>query len=89
MEEDWTTFSPLGLTLKYDYIEIDIPNNYGHVNIVDVEKQQIILELFIDLNKQEVKKSGSLEGYSIKEDDLIMEITGNVTYFIEEGISNP
>ncbi|MGR9049628.1 hypothetical protein ACQ4XT_13465 [Halobacillus faecis] len=89
MEEDWTTFSPLGLVIKYDYVKIDVLNNYGEVNIVDLRNEKVLMKLFINLKEDVVEKEGSLENYDMDEEATITEIKGNVEYFISKGITNP
>ena len=89
MEEDWTTFSPLGLVIKYDYVKIDVQNNYGEVDIVDLRNEKVLMQLFINLIEDVVEKKGSLEHCDIDEEATISEVKGNVEYFISKGITNP
>ncbi|MHA7136658.1 hypothetical protein ACRTEV_05230 [Rossellomorea arthrocnemi] len=47
------------------------------------------MRLLIDIDKNEIKKTGSLENYPLDEGEVIGSIIENLKYFIKEGISKP
>ncbi|MYL49680.1 hypothetical protein GLV98_09280 [Halobacillus litoralis] len=86
MKENWTSRASLALSLKYDYVKIDSTAHYGEVNIIDMEKQQVLIQLFIDLKRNVVRKRGSLNGGGIEENELILEVKGNLAYWDHQTI---
>jgi hypothetical protein len=89
MEEDWTSKAIITPIVKYEYVRIDIYNKMAEVNVIDHKQQNIVMKLFIDIDKNEIKKTGSLENHPLDEVELIDSIIGNIKYFIKEGISKP
>ncbi|PFA68756.1 hypothetical protein CN378_05990 [Bacillus sp. AFS015802] len=89
MEDNWTSKAIITPIVEYDYVRIDINNKIAEVNIIDYKQQNIVMKLFIDICKNEIKKTGTLENYNLDEDETIDSILDNIRYFIKEGISNP
>ena len=89
MEENWTSKAIITPIVEYDYVRIDINNKIAEVNIIDYKQQNIVMRLFIDIHKNEIKKTGTLENYTLDEDETIDSILENIKHFIKEGISTP
>ncbi len=89
MEDNWTSKAIMSPIVEYDYVRIDINNKMAEVNVIDYKQQNIVMRLLIDIHKNEIKKTGTLENYTLDEDATIHSILENIKYFIKEGISNP